>query len=147
MFLYALNSFLVTVEAIWNEIQPLKQMKQKWMPAVNGKKKYSSVCSSEILSLGTKCWKFLILIFWNFIIMKLPIDIKTSSITLCSFVLLIEQVWPQVDLFSSVQISHSVMSNSLRLHESQHMTGIPVHHQLLLWDILFPLSEKKNPHF
>lgn len=28
-FLYALNSFLETVEAIWNEIQHLKQMKRK----------------------------------------------------------------------------------------------------------------------
>ena len=32
--------------------------------------------------------------------------------------------------FSSVQFSRSVMSNSLRYHESQH-TGLPVHHQLL----------------
>ena len=32
--------------------------------------------------------------------------------------------------FSSVQLSHSVVSNSLRLHELQH-AGLPVHHQLL----------------
>ena len=54
--------------------------------------------------------------------MKLPIDIKTSSITPCSFVLLIEQVWPQVDLKSD-QILH------------------------YLWDILFSLSEKKSSFF
>ena len=33
-------------------------------------------------------------------------------------------------LSSSVQFSHSVVSNSLRPHESQH-PGLPVHHQLL----------------
>ena len=32
--------------------------------------------------------------------------------------------------FSSVQLSHSVMSDSLRPHELQH-AGLPVHHQLL----------------
>ena len=88
------------------------------MPAVNGKKKYSSVCSSEILSLGTKCWKLLLIIFWNFIIMKLPTDMKTRSIKPRSFVLLTGQFWPQVDLKSD-QILH------------------------YLWDILFPLIEKK----
>ena len=31
--------------------------------------------------------------------------------------------------FSSVQFSHSVISDSLRPHESQH-PGLPVHHQL-----------------
>lgn len=70
--LYALNSFLVTAEAIWNEIQDLKQMKRKWVPAVKGKKKYSSVGSSESLSLATECWKFNSYFhFKNFIIMKL----------------------------------------------------------------------------
>ena len=38
--------------------------------------------------------------------------------------LLSSQYWS-----SSVQFSHSVMSDSLRPHESQH-TGLPVHHQL-----------------
>ena len=37
--------------------------------------------------------------------MNLPIDMKISSITPHSFVLLIEQVWPQVDLKSD-QILH-----------------------------------------
>ena len=31
---------------------------------------------------------------------------------------------------SSVQFSRSVVSNSLRPHESQHTPGLPVHHQL-----------------
>ena len=34
-----------------------------------------------------------------------------------------------LDLFSSVQFSHSVVSDSFRLHESQH-ARLPVHHQL-----------------
>ena len=36
----------------------------------------------------------------------------------------------EMRLFSSVQLSHSVMSNSLRPHES-HTPGLPVHHHLL----------------
>ena len=35
----------------------------------------------------------------------------------------------EVGGLSSVQFSHSVMSDSLRPHESQH-TSLPVHHQL-----------------
>lgn len=56
----------------------------------------------------------------------------------------IEQEWPQVDLFSSVQISHSVMPNSALA--SQHMTGLPVHHQLLSLRY-FVSFMKKNSHF
>ena len=35
-----------------------------------------------------------------------------------------------INRFSSVQFSHSVMSDSLQPHEQQH-PGLPVHHQLL----------------
>lgn len=82
--LCALNSILVTVEAIWNEIH-LKPMKQKWTLAVNGKKKYSSVHSTEVPSLGTTYWKFNSY-FWYFVIMKLSTD--TVLIPLYHFYLL-----------------------------------------------------------
>ena len=46
-----------------------------------------------------------------------------------SLVLLELTIWHPVCYFSSVQFSRSVVSNSLRPHESQHARP-PIHHQL-----------------
>ena len=53
----------------------------------------------------------------------------SSHLILGRPLLLLPPIPPSIK-FSSVQVSRSVVSESLRPHESQH-TGLPVHHQLL----------------
>ena len=46
--------------------------------------------------------------------------------------------------YASVQFSHSVASDSLQSHESQHGPGLPVHHQLPEFTQTHPRNMHKN---
>ena len=58
-----------------------------------------------------------------------PTDFPITDVTLAAVLCLVAQVIPERSSgFPSVQFSRSVVSNSLRPHESQ--PGLPVHHHL-----------------